>query len=88
MRSQVNVGDHVIVGPAGLQGLHGADQPSDNHDLARVVGFRFADVKHRGRVVRWRWALLAIDSSTTALRLTVPVEELRTLPRVRLRRRP
>lgn len=88
MRSQVSVGDHVIVvGPAGLQGLHGADQPSDNYDLARVVGFRFADVKHRGRIVRW-WALLALDSPTTVLRLTVPVEELRTLQRVRLRRRP
>ena len=89
MTRPVSVGDHVIVGPAGLQGLHGAGQPPDNHDVARVVGFRLADVKRHGRVIRrWRWALLAIDSSTTALRLTVPVEELRTLPRVRLRRRP
>ena len=89
MRSHVSVGEYVIVGPAGLQGLHGADQPPDNHDLARVAGFRYLNKVVHGRVARrWQWAILAIDSSTTALRLTVPVEELRTLPRVRLRRRP
>lgn len=79
MRAQVVVGDRVIVGPT-----HSRTAP----DIARVVSFRFADVRRRGRVVeRHRWAVLAVDSSTTALRLAVPVEELRTLPRVRLRRR-
>ena len=79
MRAQVAVGDRVIIGPPGSRA------PAD---IARVVSFRFADVRRGGRVVeRHRWAVLAVDSSTTVLRLAVPVEELRTLPRVRLRRR-
>ena len=74
MRAQVVVGDLVTIDRIG--------------DIAWVVSFRFADVRRRGRIVeRHRWAVLALDSSTAAFRLTVPVEELRTLPRVRLRRR-
>lgn len=79
MRAQVAVGDCVIVG---------STHSRTGADIARVVSFRFADVRRRGRVVeRHRWAVLTLDSSTTLLRLAVPVEELRTLPRVRLRRR-
>ena len=73
MRAQVAVGDLVTIDRIG--------------DIARVVSFRFADVRRRGRIVeRHRWAVLTLDSSTAAFRLMVPVEELRTLPRVRLRR--
>ena len=81
MRAQVAVGDCVLVGLPGSRGV----------ELARVVAFRFADVRRRGRVVqRHRWAVLMLDSSTRGPRPAVPVEELRTLPRVRvrLRRRP